>query len=45
MTPIDFPPLIDQLLRAGAALMISISGGKDSQAMLKALFRDYKNHG
>lgn len=45
MTPIDLPPLIDQLLRAGAALMISISGGKDSQAMLKALFRASKERG
>jgi 3'-phosphoadenosine 5'-phosphosulfate sulfotransferase (PAPS reductase)/FAD synthetase len=31
------PPVIDAALRAGAALAISISGGKDGQAMLRTL--------
>jgi 3'-phosphoadenosine 5'-phosphosulfate sulfotransferase (PAPS reductase)/FAD synthetase len=31
------PPIIHKALKAGASLAVSISGGKDSQAMLKAL--------
>ncbi len=34
---IDIPPLITRALTRGAALAISISGGKDSQAMLRLL--------
>lgn len=38
---IFLPPEIDAALKQGAALAISISGGKDSQAMLRALMRLY----
>jgi 3'-phosphoadenosine 5'-phosphosulfate sulfotransferase (PAPS reductase)/FAD synthetase len=34
---ITIPPVIDLLLRQGASLAISISGGKDSQALLNSL--------
>ncbi len=34
---LDIPPLIHDALARGAALAISISGGKDSQAMLRLL--------
>lgn len=33
----NVPPVIDAALRAGAALAISISGGKDGQAMLRTV--------
>lgn len=36
------PAPVDQALREGAALSVSISGGKDSQAMLTALVREYR---
>lgn len=39
------PPEIDGALKNGAALAISISGGKDSQAMLIALTRLYQPSG
>lgn len=39
------PPEIDAALKNGAALAISISGGKDSQAMLIALTRLYQPSG
>ncbi len=39
------PPFSDRLLRLGAALVISISGGKDSQAMLMALVIEYHRRG
>lgn len=38
-------PTIDAALRAGAALAISISGGKDGQAMLKTLVPWYRAQG
>ena len=37
MKPISLPDDILLALRAGAALVVSISGGKDSQALLNAL--------
>ena len=37
MREVILPPLIARMLAAGAALTVSISGGKDSQAMLAAL--------
>jgi 3'-phosphoadenosine 5'-phosphosulfate sulfotransferase (PAPS reductase)/FAD synthetase len=37
MRTVHVPPEIDAAMTAGAALAISISGGKDSQAMLAAL--------
>ena len=37
MKTINIPPVIQQALISGATLAISISGGKDSQALLNAL--------
>jgi 3'-phosphoadenosine 5'-phosphosulfate sulfotransferase (PAPS reductase)/FAD synthetase len=37
MRPLAVPPEIESALRLGAALAISISGGKDSQALLNTL--------
>lgn len=45
MPEIYLPPVIQQALRLGAALVISISGGKDGQAMLMALVIAYIRHG
>ena len=39
MKTISIPPVIQQALISGATLAISISGGKDSQALLNALNR------
>ena len=39
MKTINIPPVIQQALESGATLAISISGGKDSQALLNALNR------
>ncbi len=36
-TRLDIPPLIHDALARGAALAISLSGGKDSQTMLRLL--------
>lgn len=37
MPALAIPPIIDRMLQCGAALAISISGGKDSQALLSTL--------
>lgn len=42
---ITLPARIEQALIKGAALAISVSGGKDSQAMLSALTRLYQERG
>ena len=42
---VSLPPAIEQQLEAGAALAISISGGKDSQAMLIALVALHRSRG
>lgn len=42
---IDLPAPIHTALNDGAALAISISGGKDSQAMLEAVVEEYKHAG
>lgn len=42
MKRLSLPPEVDQALRDGAALAISISGGKDSQAMLLAVLEERK---
>lgn len=42
MNKIDLPPIVDRLLKAGAALMVSISGGKDSQSQMKELVKAYR---
>jgi len=42
---ISIPDQIRAELEAGAHLAISISGGKDSQAMLSALVRAHREHG
>lgn len=39
------PPIIEQMLERGAALCLSISGGKDSQAMLTAVTRWFRAKG
>ena len=36
---IDVPPTVERLMQAGATLAVSISGGKDSQALLFSLAR------
>jgi 3'-phosphoadenosine 5'-phosphosulfate sulfotransferase (PAPS reductase)/FAD synthetase len=41
MTAISLPTEVDQALRSGAALAISISGGKDSEALLHRLVREH----
>lgn len=38
-TSISIPPTIETLLEQGATLLLSVSGGKDSQAMTSALVR------
>jgi 3'-phosphoadenosine 5'-phosphosulfate sulfotransferase (PAPS reductase)/FAD synthetase len=43
--PIALPPVISQALDAGATLAISISGGKDSQALLAALVAERAQRG
>ena len=45
MTPIKTPDAIRERLEAGAALAISISGGKDSQALLSAVLRARREYG
>ncbi len=42
---IALPPVVAEALRLGAALAVSISGGKDSQAMLFALAELHRQHG
>lgn len=42
---ITVPPVIAEALHMGAALAVSISGGKDSQAMLLALAHLHRQHG
>src|SRR5215468_9758915 len=42
---VTLPPAIERQLDDGAALAISISGGKDSQAMLVALVALHKQRG
>ncbi|MCL4296276.1 MAG: phosphoadenosine phosphosulfate reductase family protein [Anaerolineae bacterium] len=41
MPDLFYPPEIELALRLGAILVISISGGKDSQLMLNRLVREY----
>jgi 3'-phosphoadenosine 5'-phosphosulfate sulfotransferase (PAPS reductase)/FAD synthetase len=43
-TPIEVPAEIEEALRQGAALVVSISGGKDSQALLRAVVRYWRAH-
>jgi 3'-phosphoadenosine 5'-phosphosulfate sulfotransferase (PAPS reductase)/FAD synthetase len=45
MRQIVVPEAIERAMRAGAALAISISGGKDSQAMLNALAAERRRRG
>lgn len=45
MRQIHVPPVIEQALGDGAALAISISGGKDSQALLVAVVAEYRRRG
>lgn len=45
MRDILLPRAIKDALEAGAALAISLSGGKDSQAMLEAVMRARREHG
>jgi 3'-phosphoadenosine 5'-phosphosulfate sulfotransferase (PAPS reductase)/FAD synthetase len=45
MRQIVVPDVIEQAMQAGAALAISISGGKDSQALLAALVAEYRRRG
>jgi 3'-phosphoadenosine 5'-phosphosulfate sulfotransferase (PAPS reductase)/FAD synthetase len=45
MNNIYLPETISRALKLGAALIVSISGGKDSQAMLMALIIEYVKHG
>lgn len=45
LAPVSLPPKIEEALEAGAALAISISGGKDSQAMLTALTQLHRARG
>lgn len=42
MRLLTVPPEIERLMLGGAALAISISGGKDSQAMLNALVAEHR---
>ena len=39
------PEIIERAMQAGAALAISISGGKDSQAMLTAVVAEHRSRG
>lgn len=39
------PPAIEQALRLGAAVVVSISGGKDSQSIIKAVAAHRAQHG
>lgn len=43
--PLHIPPVISSALARGAALCISVSGGKDSQALLTALIREHRRAG
>lgn len=45
MRAVALPPEIERALERGAALAISVSGGKDSQAMLIALTRLHRERG
>lgn len=45
MRQIVVPDVIERAMRSGAALAISISGGKDSQALLSALVAEYRRRG
>ena len=45
MRQIIVPDAIEQAMQDGAALAISISGGKDSQALLNALVAEYRARG
>lgn len=45
MKQVYLPSVIQEALAQGAALVVSISGGKDSQAMLMALVTAYVHHG
>ena len=45
MKQITVPVRIEQALEKGAALAVSVSGGKDSQAMLSALARLFRERG
>ncbi len=44
-SPIVVPPVISEALRMGAVLAVSISGGKDSQAMLSGLAELHRQQG
>ncbi len=45
MFEIAIPPAIEKALAMGAAVAVSISGGKDSQSILKALVAHHARHG
>src|SRR4030095_13039850 len=45
MKAVLLPPEIERALEMGAALAVSVSGGKDSQAMLLALVRLHRERG
>src|SRR5260370_20309262 len=45
MSPLFLPPLVLEMLRAGMDCAISISGGKDSQAMLVAFVAWFRAQG
>ena len=45
MRPLVVPDAIRHALERGAALAISVSGGKDSQAMLRAVARHFRERG
>lgn len=44
MKPLTIPPVVEDALQKGATLACSISGGKDSQAMLNTLARAHIEH-
>lgn len=45
MSPLAIPPEVESALGLGAALAISVSGGKDSQALLNALSAWHRERG
>lgn len=45
MRPLLIPPVVSSALARGAALCISVSGGKDSCAMLRALVTEHRHAG
>lgn len=45
MTPASVPPAVAEMMARGAALAVSISGGKDSQALLSSLSALHREQG